>query len=123
MTDLRNTEASCFWEEQILVAVQEGSLRFLFETKGSMYDGKGFEMLDALNQHCRPDSVANAFTTPLSLFNDNMGELEEIMAFRSRFDGMVNNMAGCKIVIPPILMVMFFLSLLHSRYNELLEQF
>ncbi len=88
-----------------------------------MYDFKGFEMLDALNQHCRPDSIANAFTTLLSLFNDNMGESEEIMAFRSCFDGIVNNMARCKLVIPPILMVMFFLCLLHSCYDDLLEQF
>ncbi len=50
-------------------------------------------MLDALNQHCRPDFVANAFTTLLSLFNDNMGKSEEIMAFYSHFDGMVNDMA------------------------------
>ncbi len=92
VTDLRNAEAS-FWEGLIWVAVQEGLLRFLIENKSSMYDGKGFEMLDALNQHCRPDSIENAFTTLLSLFNDNMGELEEIMAFHSCFDGMVNNMA------------------------------
>jgi hypothetical protein len=88
-----------------------------------MCDSKGFEMLDALNQHCRHDFVANAFTTLLSLFNDNMGESEEIMAFCSHFDGMVNDMAQCKIVIPPILIVMFFLCLLHSCYDDLLEQF
>jgi hypothetical protein len=123
VSDSRNVEASCFWEGQIRVAVQEGLLLFLFENKGSMYDGKGFEMLDALNHHCCPDTNANAFTTLLSLFNDNMGELEEIMAFRSCFDGMVNNMARCKIVIPSILMVMFFICLLHSCYNDLLEQF
>ncbi len=87
--------------------VQEALLHFLFESKGSMYDGKGFEMLDALNQHCCPDSGTNAFTTLLSLFNDNMGETEEIMAFCSCFDRMVTNMAQCKIVIPPILMVIF----------------
>ncbi len=78
ITDSRNTEASCFWEGQICVAVQEGLLQFLFKNKGSLYNGKGFEMLAALNQHCRPDSVANAFTTLLSLFNDGMGETEEI---------------------------------------------
>jgi hypothetical protein len=50
-------------------------------------------MLDALNQHCRPDSVVNALTTLLSLFNDSMGVLEDIMAFCSCFDGMVNDMA------------------------------
>jgi hypothetical protein len=103
--------------------VQEGLLHFLFENKGSLYDGKGFEMLDALNQHCRPDSVASAFITLLSLFNDNMGELEEIMAFHSHFDEMVNNMAQCKIVFPPILMVMFLFCSLHSHHNDLLEQF
>ncbi len=123
MTDLTNAEAICFWEGQIWVTVQEGLLHFLFENKGSTYDGKGSKMLNALSQHCCPDSVANAFTTLLSLFNDSMGELEEIMAFCSHFDGMVDNMAQCKIVIPPILMVMFFFCLLHSCYNDLLEQF
>jgi hypothetical protein len=36
---------------------------------------------------------------------------------------MVNDMAWCKIVIPPILMVMFFLCSLHPHYDDLLEQF
>jgi hypothetical protein len=123
VTDLTNAKASCFWEGQIWVVVQEGLLHFLFENKGSMYDGKGYEMLDALNQHCRPDSVSNAFSTLLLLFNDSMGESEETMAFHSHFDGIVDNMAQCKIVIPPILMVVFFLCLLHSCYDDLLEQF
>ncbi len=123
MTDSRNDKASAYWEGQIRAAVQDGSLCFLFENKGSMYDGKGFKMLAALNQHCRPDSVANAFTTRMLLFNVIMGELEEFMAFRSRFDGMVNNMSRCKIILPPILMVMFFLHSLHSHYDDLLEQF
>ena len=58
-------------------------MQFLLKNKGSLYNGKGFEMLAALNQHCCPDSVANAFTTLFSLFNDGMGEIEEIMAFRA----------------------------------------
>ncbi len=70
-----------YWEGQVRVAVQDGSLCFLFENKGSMYDGTGFEMLSVLNEHCRPDSVANAFTTLMSLINDSMGESEEIMVF------------------------------------------
>jgi hypothetical protein len=123
VTDSRNAKASAYWEGQIRVAVQDGSLHFLFENKGSMYDGKGFEMLAALNQHCHPDSVANAFTTLMLLFNNSMGELEEIMAFRSRFDGMVNNMSPCKIILPSVLMVMFFLCSLRSCYNNLLVQF
>ncbi len=88
-----------------------------------MYDGKGFEMLAALNQHCCPDSVVNAFTTLMLLFNDSMSESEEIMAFRSRFHGMVNDMSRCKIILPPVLMVMFFLHSLHSCYDDLLKQF
>ncbi len=105
------------------MAVQDGSLHFLFENKGLVYDGKGFEMLAALNQHCHPNLVANSFMTLLLLFNDSAGVSDEIMAFRSRFDGMVNNMACCKIFLPLILIVMFFLRSLHSCYNDLLEQF
>ncbi len=54
--------------------------------------GKAFEMLAALNLHCRPDTAANAFSTLMSLFNDSMGDSEDILAFRSRFDGMINEM-------------------------------
>jgi hypothetical protein len=36
---------------------------------------------------------------------------------------MVNDMARCKIVIPPILMVMFFLRSLHPHHDDLLKQF
>jgi hypothetical protein len=123
VTNSRNAEASAYWECQIRVAVQDGSLCFLFKSKGLMYDGKGFEMLAALNQHCRLDLVASAFTSLLLLFNDSMGESEEIMAFCSQIDGMINDIACCKIAIPPILMVMIFPHLLHSCYNDLLEQF
>jgi hypothetical protein len=79
-----------------------------------MYDGKGFEMIVALNQHCRPNLASNAFMTLLLLFNNSMGASEEIMAFRSWFDGTVNDMVHCKIFLPPILIMMFFLRSLHS---------
>jgi hypothetical protein len=123
MTDSRNAKVSAYWEGQVRVVIQDGSLYFLFEHKGSMYDGKGFEMLAALNQHCRPNSVANAFTTLMSFYNNSMGESEEIMAFLSRFDGKLNDMSHCKIILPLVLMVMFFLHSLHSCYGNLLEQF
>jgi hypothetical protein len=109
ITDAHNAEASAYWEGQLRLAIQDGSLKFLFENKGSMYDGKGFEMLTALNLHCCPDTVANTFSTLMSLFNDSMGNSKDILAFWSRFNGMINKMCRCKIVIPPLLMVMFFL--------------
>ncbi len=92
------------------MAVQDRPLHFLFENKGSMYEGKGFEMLAVFNWHCRPDSVANAFTTLMLLFKDSKGKgkgasEEVLMALHSWFDGMVNNMAHCKIFLPPTLIV------------------
>ncbi len=60
------------------MAVQDGSLRFLFENKGAMNDGKDFEMLAALNQHCCPHLVANAFTTLLSLVNNSWACLRRL---------------------------------------------
>jgi hypothetical protein len=39
------------WEGQLWLAVKDGSLRFLFENKGDIYNGHGFEMLVALSQH------------------------------------------------------------------------
>ena len=105
------------------MAIKDGSLWFKFKNKGSLYYGKGFEMLTALDQHCCPDTVANAFTTIMSLFNDVQGNSEPIMEFCFCFDGMVMDMTQCKIVIPLILLVMFFLRALHGRYTALLEQF
>jgi hypothetical protein len=123
ITDSRNLEASCFWEGQIRIAVQDNSLCFLFENKGSKYDGKGFKMLAELNQHCQSDSIANAFTTLMLLFNHSMTDSKEIMAFCLRFGGMVNNMVRCKITIPPILLVMFYLWALYPCYKDLLKLF
>ena len=92
------------------MALRDGSLCFLFENKGEMYHGKGFEMLAALNAHCCPDTVHNAFTMLLALFNDLQDDSEAIFKFRSRFDGLVMDMAHSKIALPPILLVMLFLS-------------
>jgi len=123
ITDSTNAEASRYWEGQLRIAVKNGGLRFLFENTGSRYHGKGFEMIDVLNCHCRPDSVTNAFSTLMSLFNDVQGDSEPIVEFRSRFDGMIMDMRRCKVVIPPLLLVMIFIRALHSRYSDILDQF
>jgi len=80
-------------------------------------------MLDVLNHHCRPDSVTDAFATLVSLFNDVQGDSEPIVEFRSRFDRMILDMSRCKVVIPPLLLVMIFIHALHSRYSDILNQF
>jgi hypothetical protein len=116
ITDAYNLEASRFWEGQLRVAVRDGSLRFLFDNKGAVFHGKGFEMLAALDQHCCPDTVSNVFTTLMSLFNNVQGDSEQILAFRSRFNGLIMDMARSKIILPPILLVMLFLHALHSCY-------
>ena len=123
ITTPSNVAASLFWEGQIRSAVREGSLRFLFDNKGTLYHGKGFEMLAVLNQHCRPDTVSGSFSTLMSLFNDVQGPSEPVLEFRSRFDGLVLDLSRSKIVIPPILLLMLFLRALHSRYSDILDQF
>ena len=80
-------------------------------------------MLDVLNRHCRPDSVTDAFATLMSLFNDVQGDSEPIVEFRSRFDGMIMDMLRCKVVIPPLLLVVIFICALHLRYSDILDQF
>jgi hypothetical protein len=114
ITDPSNAEASCYWEGQLCIAVKNGGLRFLFENTGSRFHSRGFEMIDVLNRHCRPDSVTNAFTTLMSLFNDIQGDTEPIVEFRSCFDGMILDMARGKIIIPPLLLVMIFIRALHT---------
>ncbi len=69
-TNHGNLEASCAWEGQLRLAIKEGSPRFLFKNKGSIFHGCCFEMLNTLMQHCQSDTVSNAFTSLLSLFNN-----------------------------------------------------
>jgi hypothetical protein len=59
----------------------------------------------------------------MSLFNDIKGDYEPIMEFCSCFESIVMDMMRCKIVIPPILLVMFFLCALHGHHTDLPEQF
>jgi len=80
-------------------------------------------MLAALMQHCHPDSVSNAFSSLLSLFNDVQGDTESIIKYRSRFDGLTLELSRCKVMIPSFLMVVLFLRALHGRYLVIFEQY
>ena len=122
-TDVLNVEASRAWEGQLRLAVKDGSLKFLFENKGSLYHGRRFKMLAALMQHCHPDSVSNAFSSLLSIFNNVQGDNESIIEYRSRFDGLTLELSRCKVTIPSFLMVMLFLRALHGRYSVIFEQY
>jgi hypothetical protein len=77
ITDSRNTLASQFWEGQIRTALKDGGdAQFLFENTGTTYYDKGFKMLQVLEDHYRPSSISNTFTTLLSLFNDTQSDAE-----------------------------------------------
>ena len=70
VTNTRNSLASQFWEGQLCTALKDGSVRHLFENTGSKYLGKGFEMLQVLEDTFRPSSISNSFTALLALFNN-----------------------------------------------------
>jgi hypothetical protein len=55
-------------------------------------------------------TAINAFSSLLSIFNKLQGKYETILAFCSHFDGLILEMACCKVVIPPLplLLVMLF---------------
>ena len=123
ITDSRNALASQFWEGQLRTSLKDSPARFLFENTGTTYFGKGFEMLQVLEDHFRPSSISNSFTTLLALFNDTQGDKETIHEFRSRFEGHMGALSRSSVAIPPILQVMIFLRGMHSRYQDLLAQF
>ncbi len=79
--DPSNAEASRVWEGQIRLAVKDGSLCFLFKKKGDLFHGCVFEMLATLDQHCHPDTVSNAFSSLLSLFNEVQGDSKPILEY------------------------------------------
>jgi hypothetical protein len=106
VTTSSNFEASRLWEGQLCLAVKDGKLQFLFENKGNIYNGRRFKMLATLNAYCHLDSIANMFSSLLLIINKLQGENEPILAFCSRYDGLILEMARCKAVIPPLLLLM-----------------
>ncbi len=110
------------WERLLWLAVKDGSLHFLFENKGDIYNCHGFEMLAALSQHCHPDLVSNAFTSLISFFNDVQGQDEPILQYQSCFGGLIMELSHCKVTNTQMLMVMLFLWVVHVHYSELLNQ-
>jgi hypothetical protein len=123
VTSSSNFEASSLWEGQLCLAVKDGKLQFLFGNKGDICNGRRFKILAALNAYCHPNSVANTFSSLLLIFNKLQGKNKRILAFRSCFDGLIFEMAHCKVVIPPLLLIMLFLWALHSCYSDIADQF
>ena len=124
ITDSMNALASQFWEGQIQTVVKDGGdTRFLFENTGSTYYDKGFEMLQVLEDHYRPSSISNTFTTLFSLFNDEQSDTEGIHEFYSSFEGNLLVLSHSSVAIPQILQVILFLRAIHPHYEGLLNQF
>jgi hypothetical protein len=59
----------------------------------------------------------------MSLFNNVQKDTEPIVEFCSCFDGMILDMARGNIIIPPLLLVMIFIRVLHTQYSDILDQF
>jgi hypothetical protein len=123
VTDGCNALASQFWEGQIRMSLKNGSVHYLFENTNSKYFGKGFEMIQVLEDNFYLSSISNSFTTLLALFNDTQGDKEGIHEFRSWFEGHLEALSWSSVAIPPILQVMLFLRAIHARYSDLLSQF
>ncbi len=103
--------------------MKDGSLRFLFENKGDQFHGRGFEMLATLDHHCRLDTVSNAFSSLLSLFNEVQKDGRPILEYRSQFNSLILEMLQCNVAIPQILLIMLFLWALNVCYSTIMDQF
>jgi hypothetical protein len=116
ITDIANSLASQYWEGQLLMAVRDGPVRFLFDNTGDLYHGHGFEMLAILEANFCPNTFSRAFATFLSLVHDKQNE-ESIHEFRAHFEGHLHDISWLMVSIPPILQAMLFLRALHPCYK------
>jgi hypothetical protein len=80
-------------------------------------------MLAALIQHYCPYLVSNALISLLSLFNNIQGEGELILEYQAWFESLTIKLSRCKVALPPILSVLFFLWGLRGCYYDIVEQF
>jgi hypothetical protein len=108
VTDDRNTHASQFCEGQLRTSLKDGTVCYLFENTGSTYFGKGFEMLQVLEDNFCPLSISNLFTTLRALLNNTQGNKEGIHEFWSRFEDHLGALSWSSVNIRPIFQVMLF---------------
>jgi hypothetical protein len=114
VTDDRKALVSQFWEGQLCTSLKDGTVCYLFENTGSTYFGKGFDMLQVLEDNFHPLSISNLCTTLLVLLNDTQGNKEGIHDFWLQFEGHLGALSWLLVNIPPILQVMLFLQAMHS---------
>jgi hypothetical protein len=123
ITDACNALASQFWEGQLQTSLKDSLVWFLFENTGSTFYGKGFKMLQFLEDNFCLPLISNTFTTLPVLFNTTQGDKEGLHEFCARFKGHVNAPSQSSVAIPLILQVMLFLQALHFCYQDLITQF
>jgi hypothetical protein len=80
-------------------------------------------MLLVLEDTFCPSSISNTITTLLSLFKDRQSDMEGIHEFCLKFEGNLFALSCLSVTIPQILQVMLFLWAIHSRYQDLLNQY
>ncbi len=115
ITDAHNAMARQFWEGQLRISLKDGSVWFLFENMGSTFYGKGFEMLQLLEDNFCPSSISNTYITLFTLFNTTQGDKMGLHEFRAWFEGHMSVLSHSSVAIPLILQVILFLHALHSR--------
>ena len=105
ITDTTNSLASQYWEGELWMAVQDGSVRYLFDKTGDLYYGCRFEMLAALEANFKPATFSHTFAVLLFLINSKQSE-EGIHEFWVCFEGHLHDMSQPADSIAQILQAM-----------------
>ena len=88
VTTPENKEASVWWE-MVLWTATDSAAQDVFTSSGSQFDGKGFEMLAALEHHFNPSGRVNAIAKLIALCDLKQEEKEELVTLKKRLTTLV----------------------------------
>ena len=111
-------------EFKVYTCLVDGSeAQLLFANKGDLYDGKGFEMVGAINNHFSPCDDMVTFEILHDLPNNRQGTSEPVTSYQSRLEGMFLRTSSLGHPVSSKLQVMLFVIGLRAEYKPLIDRF
>jgi hypothetical protein len=124
VTTVDNAAQSRQLELKVYTCLVDGSeAQLLFANKGDLYDGKGFEMDDAISNHFSPCDDMVTFEILHDLPNNRQGVSGPVTSHQSRLEGMFLHTSSSGQLVSSKLQVMFFVMGLRAEYEPLIDRF
>lgn len=122
VTTPENQEASGWWE-MVLWGATDSAAQDVFTSSGNQFDGKGFEMLAALEHHFNPSGRVNAIAKLIALCDLKQEDKEELVTLKKRLTTLSTALNSADMSLHETLQVGFMLRALSPQYQAVVAAY